>query len=45
MRHFHGDGDDVHGVAVDEVLVIVECERHAEKLSGGLGGFTSWFCR
>jgi hypothetical protein len=38
VRHFHGDGDDVHGGAVHEVLVVVERNRHAEELAGGVGG-------
>ena len=31
------DGDDVHRRTVHEVLVIVERERYADKLAGGVG--------
>src|SRR5438045_2109915 len=41
MRHFHGDGDDVHVVAVHERLVIVEREWDTEDSARGIGGFTS----
>src|SRR5437867_5512294 len=41
MRHFHGDGDDVHFAAVHEVLVIVEREIHTKELAGGVRRFAS----
>src|SRR3989442_15190148 len=41
MRHFHGDGDDVHVSAVHEVLGVIKRERHAEAPAGGIGGFAS----
>src|SRR5947209_10962709 len=41
IGHFHGDGDDIHGTAVYEVVVIVERERHTKALAGGGGRFAS----
>src|SRR6266576_44486 len=41
MAHFHGDGDDVHGRTVHELLVIVERHRHTEELAGSVGRFAS----
>src|SRR5438876_6139943 len=39
MRHSHGDGYDIHVGAVDDVLMVVERERHAKELAGGVGRF------
>src|SRR5437870_422389 len=41
IRHFHCYRDDVHGRAVDELLVIVERGSYVEELSGGVGRFAS----
>src|SRR5207302_10940166 len=39
MRHFHGEGDDIHFTAIHEVLMIVEHTRHTKALACGIGGF------
>src|SRR3989441_11901239 len=41
IRHFHGDGDDVHVSPVHEVLVIVERDRYTKELAGGVGRLAS----
>src|SRR5206468_5094786 len=41
IRHLYGDRDDVHFGTIDEVLVTVERERHAEAGACRVGGFAS----
>src|SRR5207247_2882375 len=37
IGHFHCHGDDVHGRAVHELLMVVECGRDPKELAGGVG--------